>query len=117
MSQMSTALGGMGPVLVVILFFHLISLSIALIYLVIRQSQEERKKGSRSPTFFFFFLGPYGRRRNGLGLGLDLLASILFFSFFVGFRSEILFFGFDSLESAKSFKILNDITLNTLLDF
>ena len=86
MSQMSTALGGMGPVLVVILFFHLISLSIALIYLVIRQGQEERKKGSRSPTFFFF-LGPYGRRRNGLGLGLDLLASILFFSFFVGFRS------------------------------
>ena len=82
---MSTALGGMGPVIVVILFFHLISLSIALIYLVIRQGQEERKKGSRSPTFFIF--GPYGRRRNGLGLGLYLLASILFFSFFVGFRS------------------------------
>ena len=83
MSHMSTALGGMGPVLVVILFFHLISLSIALIYLVIRQGQEERKKGL-GPPLFFFFLGPYGRRRNGLGLGLDLLASILFFSFFCG---------------------------------
>ena len=51
---MSTALGGMGPVLVVILFFHLISLSIALIYLVIRQGQEERKKGLGPPLFFFF---------------------------------------------------------------
>ena len=89
---MSTALGGMGPVLVVILFFHLISLSIALIYLVIRQGQEERKKGSRSPTFFFFLVL---MEEEEMFSGLALIYWHLFFSFLFLWGLDLRFYSSD----------------------
>ena len=92
MSHMSTALGGMGLVLVVILFFHLISLSIALIYLVIRQGQEERKKGLGPPLFFFFWVL---MEEEEMVLVLALIYWHLFYSFLFLWGLDLRFYSSD----------------------